>query len=361
MDAGRAGLGYGEVGVGRLDGGGGLGQVVRPGDLGDGRRGLHHVQECPRGGEGDGAGDQDDALTGWRNFPGLAGEGTAGRGTGVRAGVGLVEKAGRQGVGEEDGGRGQGALVDQGDGIGHRRACGDGGRRRLAQAQVGPGEGIPGLGGAVQGISPVIVAVANPGGVVAPVGIGIGGGGVNALHRLLGRVIPGRPGAPVAVGRVHSVTPGIAQGQHLAGITQRAVVDLVGRDVNDGGIVGALQEKVAAGGDDAGEGDGDVAPVGEGPAGQVNGSGGVVVEFDPLVGGGGQCPHPGHLVDDDIARGPHLPFRARVRRNAGHRRPRYEEQEEQEADGHPAEYPLHRPTSGRCMNSQRSTAESRNR
>ena len=97
-----------------------------------------------------------------------------------------------------------------------------------------------------------------------------------------GGITPG-PNTTSQIGAVHHCSRRILEPQCLTAVLQCAGVDPVSGDVGDRGVVGPLEQVEAVGGNRAGEGDVDIAFIGEGPSVEVDRVWLLVVEFDPLI------------------------------------------------------------------------------
>lgn len=153
---------------------------------------------------------------------------------------------------------------------------------------------------AVQRVAVGVVAVADDAVIGGPVAIAIGGGWIDAFHRVIaGRARTGRPGAAIAVGGVYQAAAGVTQEERRAAVEQIAGVNAIGRDVADRGVVGALQEIKTGCGQNAAQGDVDTAiACGQRPAVEALGDLAGIEKLYPFIRCTGRCPAPGHLVDD---------------------------------------------------------------
>ncbi len=195
--------------------------------------------------------------------------------------------------------------------VGDKAAGGDSDRPGLGDGQIGGGAGrglvarVLRLRGPVDGVAAGVLSVAGAAVVAAPVRVGVGGGGVNALHRAPGDgVVAGCPVVVIAaldVGSVNNHAAAIGERDCLAAIPQVAAEQLV--NLGHGSAESSRvprQEIVTAGWDCPRERRQCPVVVAQHPVAQVNLALGRVVEFNPLVPIIGIGAHPRHFVDDHV-------------------------------------------------------------
>jgi len=122
-----------------------------------------------------------------------------------------------------------------------------------------------------------------------------------AFHARPGGRVAGGPGASGDVSGVDEIARRIGQLERFTRIVEAAGVDAICRDVGDRLVVGALKQVQAVRADLAGQGDGDIAAVGQAPTVERDGIGAGIPQLDPLVTGGSERPGPGDFVDEDRA------------------------------------------------------------
>ncbi len=154
-------------------GGGGLGGV------GDGRC-LERIGDLRGDGDEGGGGGRGQGA----HLPDQGGE--VGLGEGVGGGLGQEGQVRREGVGDADGGGGEGVGVSYPQGIGYQPAGLGRCRAGFLHHQVGMRDGVSGLGRPIDGVAAGIQTVADDAVIGGPVGVGVGGGGVYALHCAIG-------------------------------------------------------------------------------------------------------------------------------------------------------------------------------